>query len=57
MVDLLELFKLLDDEELGLGNAYYANAYRVSGFIPGGLGLVLADYTPWPVLHGETRGV
>lgn len=39
--------ELLPDNELGLGNAYYANAYRVAGFIPGGLGLILADYTPW----------
>ena len=39
--------ELLPDEELGLGNSYYANAYRVSGFIPGGLGLILADYMPW----------
>lgn len=39
--------ELLPDEELGLGNSYYANAYRLSGFIPGGLGLILADYMPW----------
>jgi PAT family beta-lactamase induction signal transducer AmpG len=42
--------ELLPDDELGLGNAYYANAYRVAGFIPGGLGLILADYTPWPLV-------
>lgn len=42
--------ELLEDDELGLGNAYYANAYRVAGFIPGGLGLILADYIPWPVV-------
>ena len=39
--------ELLPDEELGLGNSYYANAYRLAGFIPGGLGLILADYMPW----------
>lgn len=39
--------ELLSDDELGLGNAYYANAYRISGYIPGGLGLILADYMPW----------
>lgn len=39
--------ELLPDEELGLGNSYYANAYRISGFIPGGLGLIMADYMPW----------
>lgn len=42
--------ELLDDDELGLGNAYYANAYRVAGFIPGGLSLILADYMPWPLV-------
>jgi PAT family beta-lactamase induction signal transducer AmpG len=42
--------ELLPDDELGLGNAYYANAYRVAGFIPGGLGLILADYTPWSLV-------
>jgi PAT family beta-lactamase induction signal transducer AmpG len=42
--------ELLPDKELGLGNAYYANAYRVAGFIPGGLGLILADFTPWPLV-------
>jgi PAT family beta-lactamase induction signal transducer AmpG len=39
--------ELLPDVELGLGNSYYANAYRLAGFIPGGLGLILADYMPW----------
>ncbi len=39
--------ELLADNELGLGNSIYANAYRVSGFIPGGLGLILSDYMAW----------
>lgn len=39
--------ELLPDEELGLGNSFYANAYRVAGFIPGGLSLIMADYMPW----------
>lgn len=39
--------ELLPDNELGLGNSFYANAYRVAGFIPGALGLILADYMPW----------
>lgn len=42
--------ELLPDEELGLGNSYYANAYRVAGFIPGGLGFILSDYLPWPTV-------
>jgi len=43
--------ELLPDEELGLGNSVYANAYRVSGFVPGGLGLILSDYVSWPMVH------
>lgn len=39
--------ELLDDDELGLGNSIYANAYRVSGFIPGSLGLILSEYIDW----------
>lgn len=42
--------ELLPDEELGLGNSFYANAYRVAGFIPGGLSLIMADYMPWRVV-------
>ena len=39
--------ELLPDEELGLGNSMYVNGYRVAGFIPGGLGLILSDYLSW----------
>lgn len=39
--------ELLFDNELGLGNSFYANAYRISGFIPAGLGLILADHFAW----------
>lgn len=39
--------ELLEDNELGLGNSFYANAYRVAGFIPGGLGLILSDHMSW----------
>ena len=42
--------ELLEDDELGLGNSFYANAYRIAGFIPGGLGLILADYLPWQIV-------
>lgn len=42
--------ELLPDEELGLGNSFYANAYRISGFIPGALGLIIAEQTnSWPI--------
>ena len=52
--------ELLPDEELGLGNAYYANVYRLAGFIPGGLGLILADFIPWSwvfVIISITMGI
>ncbi|MBU0484296.1 MAG: MFS transporter [Proteobacteria bacterium] len=42
--------ELLPEEELGLGNSMYVNGYRAAVFIPGGLGLILADYLPWPTV-------
>ena len=42
--------ELLADNELGIGNSFYANAYRVAGFVPGGLGLILSDYIPWSIV-------
>ncbi|MGV6988977.1 AmpG family muropeptide MFS transporter [Testudinibacter sp. P80/BLE/0925] len=39
--------EILDDKELGLGNSIHVNAYRIAGFIPGSLSLILADYLPW----------
>ena len=42
--------ELLFDNELGLGNAVYVNAYRISGLIPGSLALILADHLPWDMV-------
>jgi len=39
--------ELLDDDELGVGNAWFVNAYRFSSLIPGALALVLADLIAW----------
>lgn len=39
--------ELLRDEELGLGNAVYVNAYKIAGLVPGSLSLILADHLPW----------
>ncbi len=39
--------ELLPDVELGLGNAIHVQTYRLSGLVPGALGLILADYMPW----------
>jgi PAT family beta-lactamase induction signal transducer AmpG len=39
--------EILDEAELGLGNAVHVNAYRIAGLIPGSLSLILADILPW----------
>lgn len=39
--------EILDDRELGLGNAVHVNAYRIAGLVPGSLALILADRLPW----------
>lgn len=43
--------ELLPDLELGLGNAYFVNAYRAAGMVPGGLAFILADQLPWSAVH------
>ncbi len=40
--------EILPDNELGLGNSFYVNAYRISSLVPGSLALILADRMPWP---------
>jgi PAT family beta-lactamase induction signal transducer AmpG len=46
---VLDAFRreLLHDEELGLGSAVHVNAYKLAGFVPGSLALILADHLPW----------
>jgi len=39
--------ELLDDVELGIGNAVHVNAYKIAGLVPGSLSLFLADRLPW----------
>jgi len=39
--------ELLNDNELGVGNAWFVNAYRFSSLIPGSLALILADIIAW----------
>lgn len=46
--------ELLPDTELGLGNSFFVNAYRVAGLIPGGLSLIMADSVPWPLVFITT---
>lgn len=42
--------ELLQDHELGLGNAIHVQAYRLSGLVPGALALILADHLPWHIV-------
>ena len=46
--------ELLPDEELGFGNSVHIQAYRLSGLVPGSLGLILADFLPWSVVFWIT---
>ena len=39
--------EILSDAELGLGNSIHVAAYRIAGFVPGSLSLILADYMSW----------
>ena len=39
--------EILPDNELGLGNSYFVNAYRLSSLIPGSLALILSDLMSW----------
>ncbi len=39
--------ELLADDELGTGNSFFINAYRVSSLVPGSLALILSDLLPW----------
>ncbi|MFT5682740.1 MAG: PAT family beta-lactamase induction signal transducer AmpG, partial [Myxococcota bacterium] len=43
--------ELLPDVELGMGNSWFVNAYRISSLIPGSLALILADRIPWSQVH------
>jgi PAT family beta-lactamase induction signal transducer AmpG len=49
---VLDAFRreLLPDVELGLGNAIHVQTYRLSGLVPGALGLILADHFPWHIV-------
>ena len=46
--------ELLPDSELGLGNAFFVNAYKMSTLVPGSLALILADHLPWSQVYWIT---
>jgi len=43
--------EMLPDEELGIGNSFFINTYRLSGFISGSLALILSDTIPWSLVY------
>jgi len=48
--------ELLVDDELGTGNSFFVNAYRLSSLIPGSLALILSDHLPWSSVFWITAG-
>jgi PAT family beta-lactamase induction signal transducer AmpG len=46
--------ELLADDELGTGNSFVINAYRLASLVPGALALILADRMPWSVAFWVT---
>lgn len=43
--------EILPDSELGVGNAFHVNAWRLAGLVPGGLALIMADSIDWTWIH------
>lgn len=50
VIDAYRRELLTNDAELGLGNSIHVQAYRISGLIPGALGLILGDYMGWDMV-------
>jgi PAT family beta-lactamase induction signal transducer AmpG len=48
--------ELLADDELGTGNSFFINAYRLSSLVPGALSLILSDHLPWATVYWVTAG-
>ncbi|HET6565411.1 MAG TPA: AmpG family muropeptide MFS transporter [Xanthomonadales bacterium] len=46
--------ELLDDDELGTGNSFFVNAYRLASLVPGALALILSDHLPWAAVFWIT---
>jgi PAT family beta-lactamase induction signal transducer AmpG len=46
--------ELLDDDELGTGNSFFVNAYRLASLVPGALALILSDHLPWSTVFWIT---
>ena len=47
VIDAFRREILHTEAEQGMGNSVHVQVYRLAGFIPGSLGLILADYIAW----------
>ena len=56
VIDAYRRELLPTDEELALGNSIHVQVYRIAGFVPGSLGLILADYLPWSAVYWIMAG-
>jgi PAT family beta-lactamase induction signal transducer AmpG len=43
--------EMLSDNELGAGNSFFVQAYRVSSLVPGSLAFILSDHLPWSSVY------
>jgi PAT family beta-lactamase induction signal transducer AmpG len=46
--------ELLADDELGVGNSLFVNAYRMSSLVPASLAFILSDFLPWSSVFAIT---
>jgi PAT family beta-lactamase induction signal transducer AmpG len=43
--------EMLADNELGAGNSFFVQAYRLSSLVPGSLAFILSDHIPWSSVY------
>ncbi len=48
--------EMLADDELGIGNSFFINSYRLSGFVSGSLALILSDSISWSLVYWIVAG-
>lgn len=56
VIDAYRRELLPTEEELALGNSIHVQVYRIAGFVPGSLGLILADVLPWSAVYWTMAG-
>jgi len=56
VIDAYRRELLPSDAELALGNSIHVQVYRIAGFVPGSLGLILSDYLPWSAVYWIMAG-